>query len=69
MGKSLTLEQVTKEALEILNAKLSGVPRYYKVRQLDGTWCICEGYPNVPIIKDKMTEAEVNTYLKLLKKQ
>lgn len=67
MSDELTTAAITKEALEILNAELSGVPRYYKVRQLDGTWCICEGYPNGPIIKDKMTEAEVNAYLKLLR--
>lgn len=41
--------------------------RYYKVRQLDGTWCICKGYPSGPIVKDKLSEEEANAYLKLLK--
>ena len=67
MAKPLTVAQVTKEALQILDAELSGVVRYYKVKQLDGTWCISKGHAAGSIVKDKLTEAEANTYLRLLK--
>lgn len=42
---------------------------YFKVKQLDGTWCIAKGYPSGPIIKDKLTKEEADAYLKLLKEQ
>jgi hypothetical protein len=65
----LTTQAITKEALRVLNEELERVPRYYKIRQLDGTYCICKGYVNGPIVKDKLSEAEANTYLRLLKEQ
>ena len=68
----LTIADITREALKVLEAEFDGaanIVRYYKVRQLDGTYCICKGYPNGPIVKDKLSEEEANTYLKLLKEQ
>lgn len=65
----LTTQAVTKQALEILNAELSGVPRYYKVQTVGGEWYIAKGYPSGPSVKDGLTEAEADAYLKLLKEQ
>lgn len=69
MSRQLTTAAVTKEALEILNAELSGTPRYYKIRQLDGKYYIVKGYPSGPSVKDGLTEEEADAYLKLLKEQ
>jgi hypothetical protein len=43
--------------------------RYYKVRGLGGKWYIAKGYPNGPSVKNGLTEAEADAYLKLLKEQ
>ena len=63
----LTTADITREALKILEQGLSGGPRYYKVRGLDGKWFIAMGFPSGPSVKGGLTEAEADAFLKLLK--
>ena len=65
----LTTADITREALRILEQQLLNEVRYYKVQTVGGLWYIAKGYPTGPGVKDGLTEAEADTYLKLLKEQ
>lgn len=65
----LTTQAITKQALEILEQQLLNEVRYYKVQTVGGKWYIAKGYPTGPSVKDGLTEAEADAYLKLLKEQ
>jgi hypothetical protein len=69
MSRALTLEAVTREALKILEQGLSGGPRYYKVRGLDGKHYIAKNFPTGQSVKGGLTEAEADAYLKLLREE
>ena len=69
MGE-LTVADVTREALKILNKGMSKWDHtYYKVQGFDGWWYIAKGYPSGPSVKGGLTEAEADAYLKLFQEK
>jgi hypothetical protein len=66
----LTTADITREALKIVNEGMSKWDHtYYKVQTAGGSWYIAKGYPSGPSVKDGLTEAEADAFLKLLKEQ
>lgn len=55
-----------QERVSYAQQKAKGL-RYFKIQSLDNTWMISTSANLMDVVKKDLTEAEANTYLKLLR--